>query len=116
MTSNKGFDMTSPRTGRLSRREMIKKTAIGLSLPMFVPRSVLGGAGRPGANERIGIGAIGVGGRASLLLNQLPEDGQIVALSDCNLPRARRSRLGKKLIGPSIRIIASCWNARTSTQ
>src|SRR6185295_11826418 len=30
----------------------------------------------------------GVGGRASLLLQQLPEAGQIVALCDCNLPRA----------------------------
>ena len=29
-----------------------------------------------------------MGGRASLLLQQLPEDGQIVALADCNVPRA----------------------------
>jgi predicted dehydrogenase len=41
-----------------------------------------------GANEQIRIGAIGVGGRASLLLQQLPESARIVALSDCNLPRA----------------------------
>ncbi len=34
------------------------------------------------------MGAIGVGGRATLLLQQLPESAQIVALSDCNLPRA----------------------------
>ena len=40
------------------------------------------------ANDRITVGAIGVGGRASLLLQQLPESAQIVALSDCNLPRA----------------------------
>jgi predicted dehydrogenase len=38
--------------------------------------------------DKIRIGAIGVGGRASLLLDQLPDDAQIVALSDCNLPRA----------------------------
>ena len=43
---------------------------------------------RPAANDRITIGAIGVGGRASLLLQQLPESAQIVALCDCNLPRA----------------------------
>jgi len=41
-----------------------------------------------GPNDRIRVGAIGVGGRASLLLDQLPEAGEIVALSDCNLPRA----------------------------
>jgi len=74
---------------------MIKKSAIGLSVPMFVPRTVLGGAGRPGANARVGIGAIGVGGRASLLLNQLPEDGRIVALCDCNLPRAEKFKAEK---------------------
>ena len=55
---------------------------------MFIPRSVFGGEGQPGANERIGVGAIGVGGRCTLLLDQLPEAGRIVALCDCNLPRA----------------------------
>jgi predicted dehydrogenase len=34
------------------------------------------------------VGAIGVGQRASLLLRQLPESAQIVALSDCNLLQA----------------------------
>lgn len=40
------------------------------------------------ANERIRIGAIGVGGRGTLLLQQLPESAELVALSDCNLGRA----------------------------
>ena len=39
-------------------------------------------------NERIRVGAIGVGNRARLLLDQLPANAEIVALSDCNLPRA----------------------------
>ena len=38
--------------------------------------------------NRSRLGAIGVGNRASLLLQQLPESAKIVALSDCNLPRA----------------------------
>ena len=41
-----------------------------------------------GANDRIRVGAIGIGRRAKLLLQQLPETAQIVALCDCNLPRA----------------------------
>lgn len=45
-------------------------------------------AAETGANERIRVGAIGVGGRASLLLQQLPESAEIVSLCDCNLPRA----------------------------
>ncbi len=40
------------------------------------------------ASERIRVGAIGVGGRGSLLLMQLPESAELVAISDCNLPRA----------------------------
>ncbi len=80
--------MKRARTGKMSRREMIRKTAIGLSLPVWVPRSVLGGSAGPAPSARVTVGAIGVGGRCSMLLDQLPEDGRIVALSDCNLPRA----------------------------
>lgn len=76
----------------LTRREMITRTALGLGVPMFVSRSALGFAGQPSANERVGIAAIGVGFRASLLLDQLPEAGRIVALCDCNLPRAEEYR------------------------
>ncbi|MCA9167827.1 MAG: Gfo/Idh/MocA family oxidoreductase [Planctomycetales bacterium] len=61
-------------------------------MPMIIPRTALSAPGRPGANDRITVGAIGVGGRASLLLQQLPEDGQIVALSECNAPRAEAFR------------------------
>ena len=92
--------MARSRQGKISRREMIKNSAIGLSVPMFVPRAVLGSPGKPGANDRVGIGAIGVGGRASLLLNQLPEDGRIVALSDCNLPRAEAFKAGREVDWP----------------
>ena len=55
-----------------------------------------GGRRHAGANENITIGAIGVGGRATLLLDQLPEDGQIVALCDCNLPRAEAFKSKRK--------------------
>lgn len=39
-------------------------------------------------SEKVRVAAIGVGTRATLLLEQLPEGAEIVALSDCNLPRA----------------------------
>jgi len=42
------------------------------------------------ATETIGVAAIGVGNRASLLLDQLPPGSRIVALADCNLPRAEQ--------------------------
>lgn len=53
--------------------------------PLFLPKQSLG---QVGPNDQIRVGAIGVGGRASLLLQQLPESAKIVALCDCNLPRA----------------------------
>jgi predicted dehydrogenase len=56
--------------------------------PLIVPRRVLGGAGKPGANDRIKVGAIGVGGRATTLLQELPESAELVALCDCNVKRA----------------------------
>lgn len=40
------------------------------------------------ASQRIRVGAIGVGGRGSLLIEQLPETAQIVAVADCNEQRA----------------------------
>lgn len=69
-----------------------------LGVPLFLSRRVLGGPGRTGPSDRIRVGAIGVGGRATLLLQQLPESAEIVALSDCNLPRAEafRSKAGRE--------------------
>lgn len=52
------------------------------------------------ANERIRVGAIGVGGRAQLLLEQLPESAEIVALCDCNLPRAEAFKAKQKAAWP----------------
>ena len=89
----------------IRRREFLQTAGVALaagamSVPLFVPRHVLAAPGQPGANDRIGVGAIGVGGRASLLLQQLPEGGQIVALSDCNLPRAEAFKAKAKADWP----------------
>jgi predicted dehydrogenase len=88
--------MNQPNQGsiaRSTRRQFLDTTAKTLAAgaigaPLFVARRALAAPGKTGANDRITVGAIGVGGRASLLLQQLPESAQIVALSDCNLPRA----------------------------
>ena len=83
-----------PSASRSSRRQFLG-TAAGaalaasaMSMPLFVPRHVFGGPGQVAPSDRIRVGAIGVGGRATLLLQQLPESAEIVALCDCNLPRA----------------------------
>lgn len=80
-------------TSRATRRQFLGRSAAtlaagALGAPLVLSPRALGAPGKTGANSRITVGAIGVGGRASLLLQQLPEGAQIVALSDCNLPRA----------------------------
>ncbi|MGO8744711.1 MAG: Gfo/Idh/MocA family protein [Thermoguttaceae bacterium] len=91
---------------RLSRRQLLKLGTVGvagaMAAPYLIPAGVLAAGGTPGANQRIGIGAIGVGGRASLLLDQLPKDGRIVALSDCNIPRAEAFKAKRKGAWPVI--------------
>lgn len=59
--------------------------ASSLGSQILIPRLA---RGQTSVNDQITVGAIGVGGRAALLLQQLPESARIVALSDCNLPRA----------------------------
>ena len=81
-------------TRRANRRRFLGTAAGTLAagafgVPLFVRRSALAAPGRPGANDRISIGAIGVGRRASLLLRQLPPSAQVVAMADCNLPVPR---------------------------
>jgi predicted dehydrogenase len=44
-----------------------------------------------GANDRIRLGVIGVGGRANLLIDQLPETAEIVAVADCWITRCQES-------------------------
>ncbi len=48
---------------------------------------MIAGSGQTAPNDKIRVGAIGVGNRATQLLTQLPEGADIVALSDCNLAR-----------------------------
>src|SRR5580698_10543166 len=91
---------------RTSRRRFLGTAAGTLAAgaiggPLVLSRPA-GAAGRVGANDRIRVGAIGVGGRASLLLQQLPEDAQIVGLCDCNLPQAEGFKAKNKASWPIV--------------
>jgi len=78
--------MASP--SALSRRGFLTRAAglvsAGLAVPWVVPASALAG---PGANERIGVGYVGVG-RRGLQLMGLPKEGRIVAVCDVHRKRA----------------------------
>ena len=84
----------------LTRRELLARSAAlaaaAVAAPFVVPPGLLAAGDRPGPNDRIGIGGIGIGGRARMLLDQLPEDGRIVALCDCNLAAANFYKDQKK--------------------
>ncbi len=80
---------------KLTRREFLATGGAGLALPFFVPAGALGAEGKPGANDRIGVGYIGVG-RRGLQLMGLPKDGQIVAVCDVNAMRAEAVASMKK--------------------
>ena len=79
------------RSYRLSRRHFIRQTAVvaagGIAAPCVIPRHVLAAEDSPGANDRIGIGYIGVGRRAGQLMG-LPGEAQVIAAADINKSRA----------------------------
>ncbi len=75
----------------LSRRRFLRTStalAVGSTAPYVIPSGVLAAPGRPGANDRIGIGWIGMGRRAHQMIadlkgtRSLPEECRIVAVSD----------------------------------
>lgn len=75
---------------RLSRRQLLARglrAAPAVALPTILPAHVLAAPGRPGANDRIGIGYVGAGRRANQLMN-LPPAGRIVAAADADRRRA----------------------------
>ncbi|MGL4943225.1 MAG: Gfo/Idh/MocA family protein [Thermoguttaceae bacterium] len=85
--------MTKP---SLSRRDFLSGTSVAtaavisgaaFAVPTFVPREVFAQGARPGANERITVGCVSAGGRARLLMEQLPETAQLVAVADANFPQ-----------------------------
>jgi len=65
--------------------------AAGAASPYLIPSGVLAAAGKPGANDRIGIGGIGLGRQGSgVFRGVLASKGtQAVAIADVNIHRAR---------------------------
>jgi len=83
-------------SGTLNRRQFIGRTAASLGVSAVAARSTRAAAQVVGANERLGIGLIGAGGRGSYLANvvaRLKSGGEnidIVAVCDVYRPRMER--------------------------
>jgi len=83
----------------ISRRRLLCRaaawTAGGVAVPYFIPAAALAAGARPGANDRIGIGYIGVGRRGNQLM-RLPPEGRIVAAADVDRRRAETTAAARK--------------------
>lgn len=75
-----------------------------LSRRMFTRAGLMAGAAFPyllpqrakGANDRVRVGVIGVGNRSNLLIDQLPEGAEIVAVADCFRKRSEDAAAKRK--------------------
>jgi len=81
---------------KIARRRFLAAGVFGGSAPLILPRRLLAGSGETPPSDKIRVGAIGVGGRGSLLLQQLPESAELVALCDCNERRANEFKSKEK--------------------
>lgn len=83
---------------KVSRRNfLLTATGTGAALsvfPQILPSGVLAAKGNPGANDRIGVGVIGVGRQGSDLMSQyFPRKGaRLVAFADCYEQRLIRAK------------------------
>ncbi len=71
----------APSGARTSRRTFLGRTALAAATFSIVPRHVLGGDGKPSANEKLNIAGIGVGGQGAGDLREMAGEN-IVALCD----------------------------------
>ncbi len=71
---------------QIRRRTFLGSAAAAAAAPWLIPQSVLAAGDRPGANERITLGVIGMGVRGNQHLNNIPPAGQVAAICDCDLP------------------------------
>jgi len=75
----------------MKRREFLRRSGLAaatLTLPLIVPREVLGRGGVVGPNDRIQLGFVGLGGRGRWILKDEALPGaEVVAVADPD-PRA----------------------------
>ena len=71
----------------------MKRRALLQSRPLLAANRILG------ANDRVRVGVIGVGGRSNLLIDQLPEAAEIIAVADVFPQRAYDAAAKALLLG-----------------
>ncbi len=83
---------------KLRRREFLAAVGSALSAPCLLPSGILSAAGRPGANERLTVGHIGVGGMGTVHLRNMLEfkkEGKVSVAAVCDVDEKRLARAAK---------------------
>ena len=74
--------------GKYTRRKALRAASAAFAVPYLIPSHVLGAGGRPGANDKVNVAIIGLGGRARGVAKTclgIPEM-RVVAVCDCYGP------------------------------
>lgn len=83
----------------ITRRNVLKTVtlaAAAISVPLYIPRSVLAQGERPGANDRIGVAGIGVGRQGGPVLANVLRDKRTQAICACDVLKPRAEEVAKK--------------------
>lgn len=81
----------------MSRRQFLAASAAAVAAPMILPTGVLAAKGRPGANDRIVTGHIGIGGMGSGHLNALRNQAAALCEVDKNHLAKAVDMVGRKV-------------------
>ncbi len=80
------------------RRRFLKRAALGLVAPTFIPRGVLGTADQRSANERVVAALVGCGGRGKGLLS-IHQDPRCTVAAVCDCDRKHAAEVQKRIDG-----------------
>jgi predicted dehydrogenase len=89
---------------KLTRRGFLAGTGAGVSLPYLLPSGVLAAADRPGANDRLTVAHIGVGGMGGGHLQRMTkfrEEGKVNIAAVCDVDEGRLANAAK-VAGPGV--------------
>jgi len=73
--------------------------AAGAAVPYFIPSGVLAGPGRPGANDKIGVGLIGCGGMGTANLQACASRADVAVTGVCDVWKSRREAIAARFKG-----------------
>ncbi|MGH9338743.1 MAG: Gfo/Idh/MocA family protein [Acidobacteriota bacterium] len=99
---------------RIARRRFLKNAgaatvgAVALGFPHLVPSGVLAAPGRRGANDRVYLAHIGVGGRGRRLWGELAglrESGDAASVAVCDIDQRSLAKVAQDKVAPGAEII-----------